>query len=629
MVTVPGSSLQNITNNNNIIMSDRDSKLTKQLISDSVAPVVTIVSSDNLDAHLSKSFIGISSMYDLLLKYGNHKYTRVADDSLSGAKDTKINKTKYELDDLFTLRFAPNIKELLKFKDSADDLTKQVKSIITNPSSNQSNIAYFHEFFQDGTKSMELNNPLTTFNHPIVALLCIDTTTTPIDQEQHSIDNYDYARDLLVEFKNIKKKTTKLMNYINVNDILPVFLLCYNDNDRSSFETASKLAKTLKKQLFVESLLFPIWKTVEHNTNAQCINLSENSDILNNITIQMYNLKTQLMTPFMYRKIQYWQESILNSRKSLQRFFFKKFAKATAQTSSSNSPTVMAAEEEFLLRKMADWCFILKDFKLAYICYDQLIKDFNPTKMSSILPKIFKAQYLQASHLIWSTISIFMGAQTIITGKMIKSDIDPNIQKAIDLVVPNCEHTSSSGGRTARDEIFEIVLHFLLPISELFLTLSDEWLGVPYSIKWYERILQISNGKYFLIECFIWERLSYCYDLRVDPKVVQHVKLLNLSGDDNSNTGVILSKNNNDSVCNDLNPNKLNWGNDLVIKGHHRKRKANFFKLLAAKKWAQCGELEQTKRLILQVDKEYKDLAFAQRNTLLLYKLKKQVGLVS
>lgn len=47
---------------------------------------------------------------------------------------------------------------------------------------------------------------------------------------------------------------------MNTNEMLPVFLLCYNDESQEEFEKCQALAKKLKKQLFVESILLPLWK---------------------------------------------------------------------------------------------------------------------------------------------------------------------------------------------------------------------------------------------------------------------------------------------------------------------------------------------------------------------------------
>ncbi|KAL6945343.1 hypothetical protein ACO0QE_002793 [Hanseniaspora vineae] len=575
-----------------------DKESIKNSILDSVAPVVTVSSSPELNDRLQRT-LNIRNLHEYMVKYGNIETTA----SVLEESDSAIKVQ--DLQGPFSLRFAADMETLLDMPmDSPDLLQSRIKDYLFIKEQSQDvpmqdSKELFQYFFESSMSSYDLSVPLTMFNHP---------------------DKYEKAREMLVHFKNIKKtkksQATKNWKYININDILPVFVMCYNDHDQKSFEDACALAKQLKKQLFVESFLLPIWHTTSNENKVS------QQDVANLQTL-LVQMKTNAIQPFMVRKIQFWNETILAHRKSLSKLFFRKFSRQSSPAlspSDGSNAALETAEEEMLLRKLGDWSFMLKDFKTAFTVYNQLVKDFNATILQEILPANVDSQLVLASTLFWSAIAIFMGAQTILTGKMIKTELDPLITRGIS------EATSTE---TLEDEVsdpakmFIIVLKFLLPLSELFLTLSDEWLGVPYAIRWYEEILYWSNNKYGLIECFIWERLSLCFKLRVDPRVIHHIKL--------SQCG---SKSTESAETSDattqvpINPNKLDWGKDYIMQGHQRQRKAVFFELLAARKWLECNYVNQTKRLLLDIDKQYSGLPFAHRNELLLFKLKEKTGLI-
>lgn len=590
---------------------DKDS--IKNSILNSVAPVVTVSSSPELNERLQRT-LNIQNLQEYMVKYGNIETTAsVLEENASGIK-------LQDLQGPFSLRFAADMETLLGMpRDSPDNLQSRIQSYLSTAEQSQDipmqdSKEIFEYFFETSMSSYDLSVPLTMFNHPVVCMLGFD-----LNGSQENEDKYERAREMLVRFKNTKKtkknEATKNWKYININDILPVFVMCYNDHDQKSFEDACALAKQLKKQLFVESFLLPIWHTTDDENKVS------QQDVANLQTL-LVQMKVNTIKPFMVRKIQFWNETILNHRKSLSKLFFRKFSRQSSPAlspSDGSNATLETAEEEMLLRKLGDWSFMLKDFKTAFSVYNQLVKDFNATVIQEILPTNVDPQLLLASSLFWSAISIFMGAQTILTGKMIKTELDPLITRGISEATLT---ETLEDGLSDSASMFIQVFKFLLPLSELFLTLSDEWLGVPYAIRWYEEILYWSNNKYGLIECFIWERLSLCFKLRVDPRVIHHIKLAQC-------------KNSTDEVTEEsepepqalINPNKLDWGKDYIMQGHQRQRKAVFFELLAARKWLECNHVNQTKRLILDIDKRYAGLPFAHRNELLLFKLKEKTGL--
>ncbi|KAF2473949.1 uncharacterized protein BDR25DRAFT_341176 [Lindgomyces ingoldianus] len=106
-------------------------------------------------------------------------------------------------------------------------------------------------------------------------------------------------------------------------------------------------------------------------------------------------LVVQSVVPNMERKVATWNEQVLARRRGLSGRFMSLSKRWTPFGSSRNSssPTVGSSSNydsiqefyrpdapEALMRKLADYCFMLRDFKLALSTYDILRTDFNNDK---------------------------------------------------------------------------------------------------------------------------------------------------------------------------------------------------------------------------------------------------------
>ncbi|CUS22538.1 LAQU0S06e00298g1_1 [Lachancea quebecensis] len=667
-------------------------EISRKIVSSAVSPVVTVTSTAGLDEHIQESY-GVDSLYMLLRYFGDCVSDR--DQAEAGSEsdvEPSRNRNRARSNSLFQrqashfLRFTRPLTDLIGVRESRDllfdyhslevFLEKYLGLVEANTASNTPHKllqhSIYHKFFTTAISSTAHLSPYESFNHPVASLLALD-----ISRDQ----GYEEARDLLIAFKNMHNTTPHFPAFINVNDILPVFLLCYEEDSREQFELCQSLSKTIKKQLFVESLLLPCWgqninagsapsrvlhQPIMSSLEEIMYSMMKESTItlplslINYIYDRLISLIDELMIPFMKRKISFWDETILQPRKSIfpnSKFFRKLISKAPVPVPASDSAThsqqgvayFAATSNEFILRKLADWSFMLSDFKNAYSTYELLSKDFEQ-----------RPEYL-ASCLEWCALSVLMGAQSIVTVKMIKNDIDPLINRALksyelsarkakernahlksEAILRRSDQEPKEGdlsstipGNQNFKELSEGVnsapsqsaqsyeTRCMLLAAELFLSLSDTWTATPYAIKYLETILdECTLGS--LSEIVLWERLAYCYALRVDPRVKG--KLCNLEGHSGQSEkqGEESDASDESEDENQRYDHKISQ-NCMASLGLARRRKSTLFRLIATKKWTESKQWRQAYWGLKDIETVYSELGFANRDDLILEKLRKKI----
>lgn len=659
--------------------------IAKRIISHGIAPVITVISTADLDNHVKDAY-GIDSMYRLLRFFGGcvsdrdqsnemnivsdscnnniitNDFLKVPDQNISNAHTTTTTTTtlrnrrrsnsnsllQRDHTQLQFIRFSKPLPDLLSpsstnnrnkdteiFEEKEINYKEQLMSethslelylnrylnlINENTTWNTNHLllrkSLYHNFFSQTLSSTNDLSPFESFNHPVVSLFALD-----ISRGQ----TYEDARDLLTTFKNLNKNIHNFPQFININDILPVFLLCYENDSTEQIQICQDLMKKFKKQLFVESVMLPLWNKNQINEDQNnklvpfkflhepvmssldeiLISLANRKDLNHryslpaNIIDEIYNmldyLVYDLLIPFMQRKISYWNETVMAPRKSIfhgskfLRRFINKSNQQQVQTYKTSDGTVhfLASSNESLLRKLADWSLMISDFKTAYTTYDSLSNDLENFPI-----------YL-ASCLEWCSVSLLMGAQSIVTVKMIKNDITPLIERAMEVY------------KSENRPILET--RCMLLCTELFLSLSDSWTSTPYAIHYLETIL--SDGKLSsLAKTLIWERLSDCYASRIDPRI--RGKIETNSNNIISNGSDSLSLNKEDNTQDSYIFQRCN--RDILSKGFTRNRKAAFFRLIAAKKWAEQGNWRQVQWCLKDIHHIYDSIGLYDRHGLML-----------
>lgn len=666
------------------------SDIAKRIVSNAIAPVMTVTSTAELDQHISETY-NIDSLYMLFRFFGGcvsdrdqaneckgnantkdvEKAAVMSDSgsistdqtSVSGsvpAGTTEGNATSNNLtvpgsnnpkrarqrsnsNSLYQrdatqsqyVRFTRPLIDLVSTNDANDMLfdhhslemyIKEYLKVVDEKCARDLphkllNESIYHSFLSLAISSTTILSPFESFNHPVVSLIAIDVSKG---------ESYEEANLALKNFKNMNNSVDNFPSFISTNDILPVFLLCYDDADPEQLDECRSLSNRLKKQLFVESIILPLWSH-EYESDIQVqlhqpvmssieetiyflqhpVNNSLSLKLINCLYDQIDAIVFDLMKPFMRRKMAFWEETILQPRKSLfhgSKFFKKFINKATNDNQQRNILTTdkfgneyfTSSSPEFLMRKLADWSMMVSDFKTAFQTYDSLCHDLEK------FPK-----YL-ASCSEWCAVSLLMGAHSIVTVKMIKNDIIPALERALDTYdlcayeAKRHQRKNSNEDSSAPVRSYETRCLFLS--SELFLSLSDTWTSTPYAILYLETILdECRLGP--ISEIMIWERLSDCYGMRVDPRIKHKVttpgstqqRRLTVSGDDVFTT------------------------EDITSKGLTRFRKAALFKLIAARKWAEQKQWRQLGWCILDLEKFYGGLQTFNKKDLLFSKLKQQL----
>ena len=651
-------------------------EIAKRIVSNAIAPVITVTSTPLFDKHIQEAY-KVDSLYMLLrffggcvsdrdqaneVKVGQDEHqvgdTNASMESFSKSKNLEVPNlpkkgSRSRSNSLFQrdstqsqyIRFTRPLDDLIETRDTNDMLfnyhslevflDNYLKLVADNTDEmvphDLLKKSIYHSFFSLAISSTNNLSPYETFNHPILSLIALDISNGEV---------YEDARDLLVNFKNLNHNTENFPLFMNTNEMLPVFLLCYNDESQEEFEKCQALAKKLKKQLFVESVLLSLWKDSFIEANNSAIQLHQpvmssleeilfflqaptqtslSLPLINSIYDMLDYLVYDLMIPFMKRKVSFWEETILQPRKSLFNGakFFKKFMNKNPSNGNHHHNSLTSdnqgneyfasSSSEFLMRKLADWSMMLSDFKTAYSTYESLMDDLDA------FPK-----YL-ASCIEWCAVSLLMGAQRIVTVKMIKNDINPLIEKAL-ATYENCSKIQrSKSEKSSSSNTVEPVRSYetrcMILASELFLSLSDKWTSTPYAIQYLETILdECKLGP--CCQIMIWERLSDCYSLRVDPRIKHRVGAMkkgirdteDLRGGDGNST---------DHFTDD----------DILSEGLTRKRKAAFFRLIAARKWAEQKQWRQVSWCLKDIESIYSDIKFLNGDGLILSKLHNQLNL--
>ncbi|QLQ82438.1 hypothetical protein HG537_0H02000 [Torulaspora globosa] len=631
--------------------------IAKRIVSNAISPVISVTSTTELDRHIQETY-HLDSLYMFLRFFSDCIGDR------DQANETGLSSSESQLDSepsgslevpsgnrkrsnsLFQrdatqsqyVRFTRPLTDLVESSKTTDmlfdyhTLEEFLRSILvlveryTEKETPHGLLkkSLYHRFFSLAVSSTTYLSPYETFNHPVVSIIALDI---PIGQ------GYEDARGLLTRFKNMNHNTKNFPVFLSTNDILPVFLLCYNGDSEEQLEICQQLGKKLKKQLFVESVMLPLWRS-DYSADSQ-INLhqpvmSSLEEVLNFLrepcnavlSLKLINstydvleqLVNDLMVPFMQRKISFWEETILQPRRSLFHGakFFKKLVSRTTSGTNIHQQSSLAKDEngneyfvfsspEFLMRKLADWSMMLSDYKTAYSTYESLNHDVEH------FPKY------SASCLEWCAVSVLMGAQNIVTAKMLKNDIDPLIQRALESY-KNCALYDSKFKTDKENDSMTPVRSYetrcMFLASELFLSLSDTWTSTPYALRNLEMILtDCKLGP--CSQIMIWERLSDCYYLRADPRIRHRV-----------NQTIV--KNKVDQT--DEREAEDETKEDIVTEGLTRMRKAAFFLLVAADKWAEQKQWRQAYWCLKDVQEAYKGIEFINREDLILAKLDKKLN---
>lgn len=186
-----------------------------------------------------------------------------------------------------------------------------------------------------------------------------------------------------------------------------------NDNGNISYEELIRpgIFSSIREELEEIEFKKSRRKSASHSDNTEGKESDENN--IDQLTDKDYhnikNMLTELvklnLIPFMEKKISYWDDIYVQPRKSITNRFFSASKRFLSKGSNSDSTGLSATyyhgnsslsgstsgfdfhdgyyphhSSEAMIRKLADWAFMLRDYKYSYSTYDLLKKDLNNSK---------------------------------------------------------------------------------------------------------------------------------------------------------------------------------------------------------------------------------------------------------
>lgn len=329
---------------------------------------------------------------------------------LSAPKFSPSHVRGRSIDSLFTRNVNPNFS--LYDRDTLEeDMSKALKN-------SASHTETYLDLFQKLLTEIPLT-PFETFSHPVAGVIAISSRNeTPIETlstlyktSYESIPEY-INRDYLRYYVLVHDESTDINKSIALYEKMKrnFGLHCH----------MIRIRRPIVEDTPTELIPPPEWQTfdeAEEFQNRQPIYLHE-ADI-NSVKVMTRELVVQSIIPFMERCINTWNEQIASGRRGIAGRFFSASRKyfssknsifstgqqqafpfsfsnsssaspsvsetATTDTFTSSKPFYGYNTAEALLRKLADFSFMLRDYGFAHSTYELIKGDFHSAKAWSYL----------------------------------------------------------------------------------------------------------------------------------------------------------------------------------------------------------------------------------------------------
>lgn len=561
------------------------------MLSSAFAPHISVTASQDAE-DLCKA-MGFSGLHDLLRPFGDQISGRVT------VRDSQASSNSFED---FSVRFTPAAqpasqmpkKEVLLSPGSIHSFTNSSYTLyqktrlddsIAQLLLSKSNSSRHDNVYQALFKKLIFTLPVSpyeTFSHPVAGIIAISSNNhQPIETLSML---YSQSNDV-PEFVNKEY----LRYYVLVHD------------EQSDLTQSIALFEKMKRHFGLQCHMVRVNRPktdesvlVDHRPSQwakyeDCDEIEVASDApvpqlhtedYDSLRNMVRELVVQSVIPFMERCVNTWNDQIASSRRSITGRFFgasrKYFSSSTKSSGNYNttSLTYSALSPEAQLRKLADFAFMLRDYKFAYSIYELLKRDFQTDKAWGYLAG---AQEMCA-------VSYLMSADGLSLSVKTRNEI---IESTLELATYS--YISRSGMPT-------YALRCILMCAELMCTTHSPTAASEGSARW---VLKALNEKLVgpLGSAILLERVSNCYSCH---SVISHTNYVESEA-----------------------KAALSGEKTTVGTKNGRDRKAAFWMLLAAREWAASGEdrLPEVSDCVAVSQETYGDMAWAQSGTALLGRL--------
>ncbi|KAG7194746.1 uncharacterized protein KQ657_004425 [Scheffersomyces spartinae] len=635
----------------------------QHLLHHAYSPLISIQSSISADT-LAQAIASTQdiSILQLFKPYGNNSKYSISNQVFKITNTQLITKNYPS----FPIRFEPPLPELISIKSGTTRESSSTNASTQSVSEGSGGIVSLNQLFSIGTLELLLKHkaneasdkgtgtgtsdlylgffdkvitsnhivPFETFNHPITQIFVVD----------YAQDSLEYLREQIVHFRNFN-----FPKFFQINDLLMHSFVFYDPNTVSQQEIIA-FEQELYTMLNMNATLFPI-QAFTQEVETISISLEENSTIeedLQRISLksQSTNIKIPLsvdqilrtklnefikkyLIPHMEQKIRYWDDQILQPKKSIANKFFSASRRLFNNEINSNigfnshENYYHKSSPEQAIRKLADWSLILKDFKYAYSTYDLIKKDFTNDK----------AWVYVASSQEMCIVSLLL-AQTQQSNSNLRPDKNTLRKVRHDIVEPymdNLSYTFKSrlNLKSYSSRAHLVVIELLLCMCNAF-NISWWWTDLieKYILKCIAEFdIQLPIGKPAVTRAILYERLGFTVGSSIYlnlentfllDKFFDRVKTItDKEDDDDQEAGTF------------INEHKIKAPINATIVGLSRFRKSAMWYLLSIKEWSLLQNKHQIETLLTNVELVYdpkqKDEWYTRKDLLLGYILN-QVG---
>lgn len=601
------------------------SKIRQLLLQHTFLPLISVQLTHNADLLFQQACQNsLILVVQAFRPYGNNAKYAVPNQAYKLTNTQLITRTY----GLFPVRFEPLLPELLTVHNPTDGkLTglfsiSSLELILNKLSLDQvtSHMDSDSDLYMEMFRRIITSNKVVLFdtlNHPVSQIFVID----------FEYDSIEALRQLIVEFRNFT-----FPKYFQVSDLLVHVFILYNTNLASEADVA-KLQNEIRTHLTVTSTAVPMFQSTEAESGYVRMSKFDNVTIgseVQKISLQqgkevdqeddylhmpkeldttlrgkIYDFISKILIPHMERKIRTWDDLILAPKKSITGRFFSVSRKlfnnnSGEQVSQTHSPESYNAVDNYyyrsspeqIIRKLADWSLMLKDFKYAYSTYDHIKKDYTTDK----------AWVYVASTQEMCIISLLLAQTQPLASDTLPQPPDKNTLRKIrhDIIEPYIDNLSYTF--KSRFNVKTYAIKSYLVVAELLLNMS-----IMFNIPWWwsdliegyylkcmaeidAHLVSIRDGPQ-AIRAIIYERLGYATG-KFSYVPYEYRKLIGSAfSNDSKHEETELEDGAYKNVA------KIPADSDNAIKGLTRFRKRSLWYILSTREWLNLDNVHQVKYL--------------------------------
>ncbi|GAV26570.1 hypothetical protein PMKS-000024 [Pichia membranifaciens] len=538
----------------------------QQLLLTAYAPKISVVSSASADS-IAKEFGEVENVQHLLsyfesiFAYGSNYNSTINSitNSINPSANLAGSGCVRFVGDVFRMigNNNSNYEELFNLKEFSEELKDYVRVIDTSIEkfSDPPNYTSFKENYN------KISNLQNSIYLKLIALLFLSQNMSSFECFNHPV-----MQLVVISGKDSKSEISELTSSLNSSNlpkwldkssILQHIIILVDQNDTETLQNALKIQEDMKVRLGRRSTVIPLnvesskvcedpsamrlLPSLFRETKFKSKNKESNVLILGKEAFDSWKRPLQEIISrdlllFMNSKIKQWNDEVVTPRTSLTGrifggrkwgssnkssfFSFGSSQSASAGDKENNSTKIsydstggyyLAESPEMILRKLADWYFMLGDYKNAYTIYGLVKKNMINDKAYAHLSSL--QEYSVFSLLLGASGKSGTGAQPI-TPKMISSVINPMLDSSFYSYLSRCNLKTC----TLRLTIIAAELYFFLGQTTDYNTASNESALTSPNVETYyneSMILfkKVIDSKLFdnLSNSYLMQRIAYVY----------------------------------------------------------------------------------------------------------------------